>query len=235
MPFKSIITAGASELGITLPPGAPEKMAEYFRMFDAKSKEMNLTAIKGEEEAARLHFLDSIAIMRYTDFAGKNVVDVGTGGGFPGVPVMIAAPNANVTLMDSTEKKIVFLHDACTALGLGGQCVHVRAEEAGQGELRESYDIAVSRAVARLNILCELCLPLVKPGGVFLAMKASDSNDEIAEAEKAITLLGGKQVEIQEYTIPCTDIKRRAVIIRKEQKTPAKYPRRYPQIKKAPL
>ena len=235
MPFKSIITAGASELGITLPSGAPEKMSEYFRVFDATSREMNLTAIKGEEESARLHFLDSIAVMRYIDLAGKSTVDVGTGGGFPGVPLMIAAPDADVTLMDSTEKKIAFLRDCCAALGLGGRCVHARAEEAGQGELRESFDAAVSRAVARLNILCELCLPLVKPGGVFLAMKASDSDEEIAEAENAIALLGGGKAEIREYAIPGTDISRRAVIIRKEQKTPSKYPRRYPQIKKAPL
>lgn len=233
MSFETIVSTGASELGVALPPDAPRKMAEYFRILEEKNREMNLTAIKGEEDAARLHFLDSLAILRYADFGGNRIIDVGTGGGFPGVPLAAAVPSAKVTLLDSTEKKITFLREACDALGISADCVHMRAEEAK--EFRESFDIAVSRAVARLCILCELCLPMLKPGGMFIAMKAADSDAEIKEAQAGIKILGGELREIKEYAIPGTDIVRRAVIVEKIAETPKKYPRRYAQIKKSPL
>lgn len=235
MNFESILETGAKELGVKLPQGAIEKMAQYFRLFDEKNSEMNLTAIKGEEEIARLHFLDSLAILNYTDFVNKSVIDIGTGGGFPGVPIMIAVPSASVTLLDSTEKKIDFISGACEKLGLKTICTHARAENTGQSEYRETFDVAVSRAVARLNILCELCLPMIKVGGTFIAMKAADSDEEINEAEKALETLGGHKAEIKEYIIPGTNITRRAVIIEKTFETPKKYPRRYAQMKKAPL
>lgn len=233
MSLETIVSAGASELGIALPPNALRKMAEYFRILEEKNREMNLTAIKGEDDAARLHFLDSLSILRYADFGGKRIIDVGTGGGFPGIPIAITVPSASVTLLDSTEKKIDFLRETCDTLGISADCVHMRAEEAI--EYRGSFDIAVSRAVARLCILCELCLPMLKTGGTFIAMKASDSDEEIAEAENGIILLGGTLAEIKEYTIPGTDVVRRAVIIEKISETPKKYPRRYAQIKKSPL
>ena len=235
MTFEGIISEGAAELGLILPSDAPRKMAEYYRFLERKNREMNLTAIKGDEDSARLHFLDSLALLRYAELSGKSVVDVGTGGGFPGVPLLIAAPSADMTLMDSTEKKVDFLRDAAETLDLRADCVCARAEEAARTELRESFDIAVSRAVARLDVLCELCLPLIKPGGLFIAMKAADSDEEITEAKNAVKLLGGEHAEIKEYRIPKTDMTHRAVLIRKASNTPEKYPRRYAQIKKSPL
>ena len=234
--LEELISSGAGTLGLTLPEGALARFRTYYELLTARNKEFNLTAIKGEEDAAKLHFLDCLGILKEFDFTGKRFIDVGTGGGFPGMVLAIAAPYTEAVLMDATEKKINFLWEVSDALELDVDCVHGRAEELGaDGEWRESFDVAVSRAVARLNVLCELALPFVKVGGTFIAMKAADSDEEIDEAKSAIKALGGKITRVAEYTVPGTDIVRRAVIINKIAPTAAKYPRRYAKIQKSPL
>jgi 16S rRNA (guanine527-N7)-methyltransferase len=196
---------------------------------------MNLTAITDDADFARLHLLDSAALLSVADFRGKRVVDVGTGAGFPGVPLRILCPDVRMTLLDSTGKRIDFLREACAALGLTGvDCVHARAEEFA-AEHRESFDLAVSRAVAALPVLCELCLPLVKVGGQFLAMKSARSDEELEGAMDAITTLGGRLADVVDYAIPGSDVTHRVIVIDKTDKTPKQYPRQYGQIKKKPL
>ena len=196
---------------------------------------MNLTAITEPEDVARLHLLDCAALLNITDFRGKRVVDVGTGAGFPGMPLRILEPDFDLTLLDSLGKRIAFLQRVCDEMGLQRvTCVHARAEEFA-AKHREQYDIATSRAVAALNVLCELTLPLVKVGGRFLAMKAVDSDDEIRTAKSAIAQLGGKVEDIRDYTIPGTDITHRVVVIGKVKPTPDAFPRAFAKIKKAPL
>ena len=235
MKLEEIVLSGISELGVELPDGAMEKLRAYYELLTLRGAEMNLTAIKGEEDAANLHFLDCLGLLRCCDFSGS-IVDVGTGAGFPGVPLAIARPDLQITLMDSTEKKINFLREVSETVNVPARCVHARAEEAGQdAEFRESFDFAVSRAVARLSLLCELTLPLVRPGGKFVAMKSADSDEEIKEAAKAIKILGGAPAKIEEYKVPGTDIVRRAVIIEKTAHTDKKYPRRFAKMQKSPL
>ena len=208
-------------------------LEEFSRLLVKKNEVMNLTGITEPREVATLHLLDSLSLLPLADMKGKKIIDVGTGAGFPGMPLKIALPETHVTLLDSLNKRVDFLQESCDALGLRDvECVHARAEEFGH---REEFDYAVSRAVAALPVLCELCLPLVKVGGEFLAMKSSHTEDEINAAKAAIALLGGAITEVIDYTIPTTDIVHRVIRIRKEKPTPKKYPRRFAQIKKQPL
>lgn len=199
------------------------------------NKVMNLTAITEPHEIDTLHFLDSLALLDFADFRGKSVIDVGTGAGFPGLPLKIAEESLQLTLLDSLDKRLNFLKDTCEKLGLDDvRLVHARAEEIPEG-FRESFDIAVSRAVARLNTLAEFCLPYVRPGGIFIAMKGPDFEAELEEAKPAIRLLGGRCERCENYTIPGTDVTHSVLVIRKNSPTPSKYPRRFAQIKKIPL
>ena len=162
-------------------------------------------------------------------------LSVGTGAGFPGVPLAIARPSARVTLLDSLGKRVDFLRESCQTLGLDNvECVHGRAEEFA-GERRETFDLAVSRAVAALPVLCELCLPLVKVGGAFWAMKSVDTEEEISASKAAVKMLGGRIQAVSDYTIPTTEVVHRVVCIQKTAPTPKKYPRRFALIKKQPL
>lgn len=207
----------------------------YYELLSEGNAVMNLTAITGEEDTARLHFLDCVALCSLYDFSGSSVIDVGTGAGFPGLPLKISVPDISLTLLDSHNKKMTFLNNTCRNLGLDDvQCICARAEDISS-DIGESFDISVSRAVARLNILCELCLPFVHVGGVFIAMKGPDCLEELSEAKKAISILGGSSPEIKKYTIPGTDIVHSAVIIKKVRKTPHGYPRMFSKIKKFPL
>ena len=228
-----LLRDGADALGLTLDDA---QLAAFGRCCDLlleKNAVMNLTAITEPAEIARLHFLDSRALLRLADFPGKRVLDVGCGAGFPGVPLLIGEPSVKLSLLDSTAKRMQWLSDELLpALGLEAECLTGRAEELIEGR-REAYDLCVSRAVARLNILCELCLPYVRVGGSFLAMKGPAAADELSEAENAVRALGGQLREIAEY--PLGDAVHRVVIIDKVQKTPAKYPRRYAKIKQSPL
>ena len=236
MSLKEIIKSGALTMGTALSDKALEKLNTYYEMLTDYNTRFNLTAIKGEEDAANLHFLDSIGIFGAYNLNGRSVIDVGTGAGFPGIPLAVCDETISLTLVDSTEKKVDFLRDVCSVLPLDANCIHARAEDLGQDwDHRECYDIAVSRAVARLNILSELCLPLVKVGGAFIALKSSDSDGEIDEAKSAINALGGRVKDVFEYPIPNTDIIRRAVVVEKISDTKEKYPRHYGAIKKNPL
>ena len=235
MLLEDIVSAGFQELGLPLDGQALPRYRLYYEKLAEQNKVMNLTAIDGEEESARLHFLDCAALLTLTDFRRKKVIDVGTGAGFPGLVLKIAQPDLELTLLDSLDKRVRFLSTLCDQLSFPGvTCLHARAEEA-PAEYRESFDIACSRAVARLNLLCELCLPFVKPGGVFLAMKGPAAAEEVREAETAIAKLGGTLERIAEYPVPGTDLRHKVVMIRKLRPSPKTYPRRWAQIKKQPL
>ena len=204
-------------------------------MLIESNKVMNLTAITEPIDVATLHFLDCAALAHLYDFKGKTVADVGTGAGFPGIPLKLVEPSIDLTLLDSLNKRIDILKEVCAALDLKQvQCIHGRAEEFA-ADHRESYDVVTSRAVANLQMLSELCLPLVKEGGYFLSMKSVESEEEINSAKKAIATLGGKIEKCVDYTIPGTDVSHRLVLIKKVAPTPKKYPRAFAKIKKSPL
>ena len=231
--MEQILREGLAALALPTDAAVP-LMAFSARLLET-NKVMNLTAITAPEDVARLHLLDCAALLHMADFRGKRVVDVGTGAGFPGMPLRILEPDFDLTLLDSLGKRIAFLQRVCDEMGLQRvTCIHARAEEFA-AKHREQYDIATSRAVAALNVLCELTLPLVKVGGRFLAMKAVDSDDEIRTAKSAVAQLGGKVEDIRDYTIPGTDITHRVVVIGKVKPTPAAFPRAFAKIKKAPL
>ena len=232
--LEDILKSGLDAMGLPCPENALRQFRQYYALLDERNKVMNLTAISGEDASARLHFLDSAAALLAVPLAGKRIVDVGTGAGFPGLPVKILEPSVSLTLLDSLQKRIGFLQEVCDTLDLTDvECVHARAEECG--ERREQYDAAVSRAVARLRVLAELCLPYVKVGGVFLALKGPAVTDELEEAQKAITLLGGKVERVFDYAVPGEDLHHNIVRIRKITPTPKKYPRRFALIKSTPL
>ena len=234
--ISAIIEQGAKDLNIELPSGVGAAFRAYSDFLETRSKHFNLTTISGEENIARLHFLDSLALLKFAPFADTKIIDIGSGAGFPGVPLKIAKPSINITLLDATQKRTAFLSDLCTMLKIEAVCIHARAEDAAhKPEMREQYDIAVSRAVSELNILCELCLPFVRTGGCLIAMKGVDSAEEVERARYAIETLGAELKEIHDYTIPGTDIVHRALVIRKAEETPAKYPRRFARIKTCPL
>ena len=233
--MRQILSDGLALLQIPCDKEKIEQFCTYYDMLTEKNAVMNLTAIKGEEDTARLHFLDCAALLTVSDFAGKSVVDIGTGAGFPGIPLKILQPDLSLTLLDSHGKRMTFVADVCEKLHFADtRCVCERAEDVC-ADIGGSFDIAVSRAVARLNILCELCLPFVNVGGVFIAMKGPDCADELREAEGALSALGGAAAEVRRYVIPGTDVTHSAVLIRKAQPTPARYPRRWAKILKQPL
>lgn len=232
--MKQALTEGLPQIRRTLTAQQVDTFCGFGEALIEKNKVMNLTAITEPDQVARLHFLDCMFLLSLQDFRGKTLVDVGCGAGFPGVPMKIAEPELKLTLLDSLKKRIDWLSETLPGLGVEAECVSARAEEYA-AQHREQYDNAVSRAVARLNMLSELCLPLVKVGGSFIAMKAVDSNDEISQAARGIGLLGGKVERIVDYTVPGTDAVHRAVVIRKIKKTPGQYPRRFAKIKQSPL
>lgn len=234
--LEQTLSAGFRELGLTYPPEAISKFRAYYNALTAANAVMNLTAITGEDESARKHFLDSAAplLLFPMDAPGVSVIDVGSGAGFPGLPLKLLRPSLSITLLDSRGKRVDFLRGVCENLSLAGvECVAGRAEDCGAR--REAYDFAVSRAVARLNILCELCLPYVRPGGAFVALKGPAAAEERAEAQRAVARLGGAWEQVFDYAIPGGDERRSLVVIRKAAPTPKQYPRPYSQIKKHPL
>ena len=234
MQLDTILREGLPELGLSADGNALGRLARYARLLAEKNAVMNLTAIEGEEDTARLHFLDCAALLALPEFQGRSLVDVGSGAGFPGLVLKILRPETEVTLLDSLDKRVGFLRETGEALGLTGlTCLHGRAEEASA--LREGFDLATARAVTELSKLCELCLPLVKVGGVFLAMKGPEPEAEIRSALQAIRLLGGGELRTAFYTIPGTDVRHSVIVVRKLSPTPSKYPRRWAQIKKASL
>ena len=235
MTMRELIETGLRQLKSPTPPSAPEQLAEYGRLLLEKNQVMNLTAITEPDQVARLHMLDCAALLDLEKFANRTLIVGGAGAGFPGPPLKILEPTLEVTLLDSLGKRVDWLGEVAQTLSLAGvTCVHGRAEEY-VAQHRESYDLAAARAVANLSVLAELCLPYVKVGGRFLAMKSVDTEEEIAAAKNAIRLLGGKILQVADYPVPTTDIVHRLVVVEKIAPTPAKYPRRFAQIKKQPL
>ena len=234
MKLREILLSGTAEWGIALPPRALEGFEAYYAYLSEINQVMDLTSVEGEEETARRHFLDSLSLLRVADFRDKRIIDVGSGAGFPGLPLLLAEPSISLTLLDAQQKRVDFLAALCEKLGVSANCVHARAEEAAlEASERDGYDFAVSRAVARLNVLAELCLPFVKPGGAFLAMKARDCEEELAEAENALRRLGGRLEALDCF--PVAEVPRAVAVVRKTGPTPKGYPRRYAKIKKNPL
>ena len=218
-----------------LPTEGIPALIRYGELLVEKNKVMNLTAITEPHDVATLHFLDSVAMLTLADLKGKKMADIGTGAGFPGMPLRIVEPSLRLTLLDSLNKRIDFLKEVCADLGLNDvECIHGRAEEFAANH-REDYDIVTSRAVANLQMLSELCLPLVKVGGYFLSMKAVDSEEEVNAAKNAIKTLGGQIEKVVDYAIPGTDVQHRLIFIKKIKETPKKYPRAFAKIKKNPL
>jgi len=231
--METVLRQGLSAL--SLPEEGVPALLRYWELLAEKNQVMNLTAITDPVDAARLHFLDSAALPALEDLRGKTVVDVGTGAGFPGLPLKILEPSIRLTLLDAQRKRVDFLREVCEDLGLADvECVHGRAE-AFAADHREGFDIAVSRAVASLPVLAELCLPLVNVGGRFLAMKSVDTEEELNAAGRAVSLLGGRLEKPIDDVISGTDIPRRLVIMTKISETPKKYPRTFAKIKKNPL
>lgn len=228
---------GFAALGLTPPPDAAEKLELYARMLLEQNRVMNLTAITEPDQVAALHFLDSAALLSGRSLSGRTLIDVGTGAGFPGVVLKVLEPSLSLTLLDGLEKRLDWLGRVCDALGLTHVVrVHARAEEQALAPgFRDSFDFATARAVADLRVLCELCLPYVKVGGRFLAMKAAPCDQEAAAAAPAAERLGGRMLPPEAYVIPGTDIRRRVVVVEKTAPTPQGYPRRWAKIRKAPL
>ena len=231
--MKELLTSGLTELG--LPTDGIPALERYAELLVEKNKVMNLTAITEPHDIATLHFLDCAALLKLADFKNKTVADIGTGAGFPGMPLRIVEPSVRITLLDSLNKRIDFLKEVCDDLGLTDvSCIHGRAEEFASGH-RESFDIVTSRAVANLQMLSELCLPLVKVGGYFLSMKSVESEEELNNAKTAIKTLGGQIEKVVDYEIPGTEVAHRLIFIKKIKETPKKYPRTFAKIKKNPL
>ena len=200
------------------------------------NKVMNLTGITEDKEVVIKHFADSITALNIYDFKNKSIIDVGTGAGFPGLPLKIAEPTIKLTLLDSLTKRLNFLEEVCNNINITAEFVHGRAEELGKDEnYREKFDIAASRAVAPLNVLAEYDLPFVKVGGAMIALKWPAAYEEIEEAKNAVEELGGQIEKTEEVLLPQTDLKHTIVIIRKIKPTPEKYPRRAKKIERSPL
>lgn len=232
-----LVLRGLEELGLSAHSEACEKLELYCARLIEQNKVMNLTAITEPEQIAELHFLDSAALLKAAPFTGRSVIDVGTGAGFPGLVLKIIDPSISLTLLDGQRKRVEFLAELCSELSFTQvTCLHARAEEQSLKDgFRDAYDFALSRAVARLNLLCELCMPFVRPGGQFIAMKGTDSDEECLQAASAVTKLGGARLPPVDYRIPFTDITHRLVCIEKNSPTPKGYPRRFAKISKEPL
>lgn len=238
MIFKDILMESAHEYGLQLTAKQAGDFTAYFEALVEWNEKINLTAITAPQDVAVKHMIDSLSCYDEEVFKkGAKVIDVGTGAGFPGLPLRIFRPDLQLTLFDSLNKRILFLQEVAERLGMNDiNFVHSRAEDGGKSKQhREQYDIAVSRAVARLNVLCEWCLPFVAVGGFFIALKGSKYSEELDEATGPIRLLGGEVTKIQKIKLPGIDDVRAVIYIKKVKKTPPAYPRRPGTAEKNPL
>ena len=233
---------GLEQLSITLSGEQKQQFLTYYEYLVEKNKVMNLTAITEYEEVITKHFLDRLAVVKTICFkpeklAGKRLIDIGTGAGFPGIPLKIVFPEMEILLLDSLNKRINFLNEVTEMLGLTKiNTVHGRAEDyAKQKGYRESFDFCVSRAVANLSTLSEYCIPFVKQGGCFISYKSGSVDQELIQAEKAVKILGGQREEVVRFSLADTDMDRSFVVIRKAKPTPKKYPRKAGLPSKEPL
>ncbi len=233
--FSKELKEKAKQIAISLEEKQIEQFYEYMNLLLEWNEKINLTSITEPKEVILKHFIDSFTIQKYIQ-EGQKVIDVGTGAGFPGIPLAIIKQNTEITLLDSLHKRILFLEEVISSLKLKKiKTVHARVEEFAKNKLeRESYDIATSRAVAPLNVLLEYLLPLVKIGGYCICMKGSNI-EEIKEAENALTVLGGKIEKVENMLLPNSDIQRHIILVKKEKESPAKYPRKPGTPSKEPI
>ena len=237
--MQTLIGSGLAELGLSgqVPEAAPAHLERFGRLLLEKNEVINLTAIIRPKDVATLHMLDCAALLNCASLQYKTLIDVGSGAGFPGIPLKILVPTLHVTLLDAQSKRVEWLAEASRTLGLNGVTpIHGRAEEVGlDPTFREQYDFAAARAVADLRLLSEVCLPFVKVGGHFLAMKGTDSDAELDAARPAIHALGGEVLRCIDYDIPHTEVTHRVVLIKKISQLPSQYPRKWVKIQKSPL
>ena len=231
--IKNLLQNYIKDYKITLTENQYEQFQKYFELLAEWNEKMNLTAITDESGVALKHFADSLSLLNFVDIPqNSSLADVGTGAGFPGVVLKIARPDIKLTLIDSLNKRLVFLGEVCAQLDIEAELIHSRAEDGARDEkLRESFDFAVSRAVARMNVLSEYCLPYVKVGGAFCAMKGAQANEEFKESLNAINTLGGKLEKKYFFELPENGGERAIAVVRKVKNTPQKYPRQSGKIK----
>lgn len=231
--LKQTLTQGLVRLGLSPTPEAVDRLSLFCDRLLEKNQVMNLTAITDPADVVTLHFLDSAALLPTKALNGKKIIDVGTGAGFPGLVLKILDPSIRLTLLDSLGKRMDWLDEVCQELGLYDVVlIKGRAEELSRRKThRESYDAAVSRALASMPVLSELCLPYVKTGGLFLAMKSNKTDEEIAAAEGIINTLGGAKPFVMDYLLPGTEVYHRIVTVFKDRPTPGEYPRKWTKIK----
>lgn len=233
---KALLKSESDKIDVVLDNIALDRLDKYAEMLVETNKTLNLTAITDPEEIVYKHFIDSLSLLTCVEIKeGAKVIDVGTGAGFPGVVLLIARPDIDITLLDGTNKRLVFIQNVLDEIGLSADIAHCRAELAGKDKnYREKYDVVTARAVASLNTLSEYCMPFVKTGGIFAPMKSVKTDEETAAAKKAIKLLGGRIEEIKPLNIDkCGE--RYVIITKKISQTPPKYPRSSAQISKKPL
>ena len=237
MSFKDIIRDGLSAWGLPAPDDALARLEAFCSLVLETNKVMNLTAVTEPDAFAVRHVLDSLSILTCADLHGKKIIDIGTGPGFPGMPLKLYDPSLDITFVDSTQKRIDFIVKSADALGLSVTAFAARAEELIAKGMRANFEIVLSRAVAPLNILSELCLPYLRTGGQFLPLKSDNEAfaAELKQARRAINVLGGTLQGTHSYTLPGVEGKKCVVLIQKTGETPAKYPRRYAKISQNPL
>ena len=237
MTISEILKRGAAELNVPLSDEQISSLERYSDILKEKNKVMNLTAVTDDEGIAVKHFLDSLTALQ-TGKVGKSVIDVGTGAGFPGLVLKLARPDISLTLLDSLNKRITFLKETAALIGAGEntEFIHARAEDAAMNaKLREKFDTAVSRAVANMRVLSEWCLPFVRTGGYFLALKGTAAERELEEARRAIFILGGEVENVFDAHIPFSELEHKIIIIKKVRRTPSKFPRKPGIAVKSPI
>ena len=237
MDLKKLLIDGSNQIGVNIDENKVNNFLKYKNLLLQWNEKVNLTSITDGQEVVIKHFIDSLTILKFINMSGKKVIDVGTGAGFPGLPLKMVDESIELTLLDSTNKKIRFLEEVKSQLRLEKvKLVHGRAEDCGANlEYREKFDISLSRAVANIATLCEYCLPFVKVGGYFISLKGPQIEDELGEGQRAIAVLGGKVERVEKITLPFTNITHSIVFIKKIKQTPTIYPRKAGKPSKEPI
>lgn len=238
MEFYDLLKSACDDIGVEFDEKKYNQFIKYKELIQEWNQKVNLTAITEDEEIIKKHFIDSIKLLKFNKIDGNSkIIDIGTGGGFPGIPLKIVMPNIKITLLDSLRKRVSFLELVTKELGLTDvEPIHGRAEDFAQQEkYREKYDFAVSRAVANMTVLSELCIPFVKVNGYFLPLKGPAIDDEMRDASNAIAILGCKVEKIIDVVVEDSDLKHNLVIVKKFKNTPKKYPRKAGMVTKNPL